>query len=264
MQKIFIQHRPIFKINHLIDSIPFHMETAIVNSSEPNIYNHQSPFMQCSSVEIVKQKIPDLKNTEEWITMIIHEYFHGFQLKHKKFSNFTMNNIFTFRRDSLTNLYKKYDWFKKSVDLENEYLLQIIQEKDTNKIDSLVQHFFIERNARRLKTKEVVNLDLELYEKYYETIEGTARYTEYGFYKTFSEMPQNAAYLPNDTYFQSFKNYQNYQINKDKWLYMTNKTSYLYAIGFNMARAMDKLNIDFKNVLFANETLTLEDIFKSK
>ena len=50
------------------------------------------------------------------------------------------------------------------------------------------------------------------------------------------------------------------KIENDKWLYLTEKTTYFYAVGFNLARLLDKLNIEYKTNLFKQGGLSLEDI----
>jgi hypothetical protein len=48
----------------LIVSTHFHMETAIDFSNDTTFYNYKSPIMNCSSVEITNQTIPDVNSTE--------------------------------------------------------------------------------------------------------------------------------------------------------------------------------------------------------
>jgi hypothetical protein len=37
--------------------------------------------MRCSSLEQTSKTIPDVTSVNEWATMVMHEYFHGFQFK---------------------------------------------------------------------------------------------------------------------------------------------------------------------------------------
>jgi hypothetical protein len=66
----------------LIDSAAFHMETSVTFGDTSSAYNHRSPFMNCSSLEITQRFVQDVNSTEQWATMVLHEYFHGFQFKH--------------------------------------------------------------------------------------------------------------------------------------------------------------------------------------
>lgn len=69
--------------------------------------------------------------------------------------------------------------------------------------------------------------------------------------------------LKSDTSFKSFEKFRNYDLEKDKWLYLTGNTTYFYATGF-MARLLDKLKIEYKSRLFKQGQITLEDILNEK
>jgi len=107
----------------LLDSIPFHMSASILFGDTLSDYNYKSPYLKCSSFEITKNKVPDINSTEEWMTMVIHEYFHGFQYKHQSYLDFFEQNIVHIPSDSLKRVYKSNQWFKDYVDKENDFLL---------------------------------------------------------------------------------------------------------------------------------------------
>jgi hypothetical protein len=252
----------IFKTDSLIDNVSFHMETSITLGDYTPEYNYKSPFMNSSSFEITKKTIPDISSTESWITMIVHEYFHGFQFKHQIYLNDFEDNIVSTPSDSLRILYKENKWFKESIDKENNLLLNAIKSKSTAETSNLIQTFFTLRDKRRERINEKISFDLKEVEQVYETREGSARYVEYKLYKEFSSMQSPDKLVKSDSSFHSFKYFKNYEIEKDKWLYLTSKTSYYYAIGFNMARLLDKLKIEYKSRLFNERGLTLEKILK--
>lgn len=254
----------IYKTNNRVDSLPFHMETGLTLGDPTDAYNYHSPFMKCSSYEEVFKTIPSVQSTEEWTTMIMHEYFHGFQYKHSSYISYYEQNIVQIQPDSLAAMYSHYKWFKKSIDKENQILLQAITEKDSVQTMRLVDSFFIARSQRRALVAKQLQLNLAPYEKCYETMEGTARYIEYALYSNFSSRPSDEALLKSDTCFKSFSKFKNYDIAQDKWLYLTEKTTYFYAIGFNMARLLDKLHVEYKSKLFKNGQLSLEDILLDK
>jgi hypothetical protein len=58
--------------------------------------------MMCSSFEETVKTIPDVGSTDEWTTMIIHEYFHGFQYKHKPYMDYYEKEIVQIQPDSLS------------------------------------------------------------------------------------------------------------------------------------------------------------------
>ena len=254
----------IYKTDQRIDSMPFHMETGLTLGTPTNEYNYHSPFMKCSSFEEARKTIPQLLSTEEWTTMIMHEYFHGFQYKHLPYISNYENNIAAIQPDSLTAVYKNNSWFKNSIDKENDLLLQALSETDERKTINLIDSFFAARNNRRILTRKKIHLDIGPYEKVYETMEGTARYVEFSLYEIFSTRQDDLNLKVSDTSFKSFEKFRKYTIENDKWLYLTNKTIYFYAIGFNMARLLDKLKVEYKSRLFNEGSLSLEDILKDK
>lgn len=254
----------IYKTENILDSIPFHMETGMTLGDTTNEYNYHSPFMKCSSFEITNKTIPKVPTTEQWTTMIMHEYFHGFQYKHQSYINYYEKNIVQIQPDSLKSIYKNNLWFKEKIDLENELLLQAIIEKDSIKANFKIDTFFKVREERRKLTKQKLNFEIENFEKCYETMEGTARYVEYSLYNKFSTRRGDYKLVKSDTSFKSFDQYRKYNIENDQWLFMTSKTTYFYAIGFNMARLLDKLNVEYKNKLFKQGGLSLEEILKTR
>ena len=254
----------IFKTENILDSIPFHMETGMTLGDTTNEYNYHSPFMKCSSFEITNKTIPEVPTTEQWATMIMHEYFHGFQYKHQAYINYYEKNIVQIQPDSLKSIYKNNLWFKEKIDLENNLLLQAIIEKDSSKTNFIVDSFFKVRDERRKLTKQKLNFEIGNYEKCYETMEGTARYVEYSLYSKFSTRRGDYKLVKSDTSYKSFDQYRKYNIENDQWLFMTSKTTYFYAIGFNMARLLDKLKVEYKSKLFNQGGLSLEEILKAR
>lgn len=250
----------IYKVS-LLDSIPFHMSTGITFGDTTD-YNCKSPFMNCSSLEITQKYIPDVWSTEQWSTMIIHEYFHGFQFKHPVFLEYYKQNILGIPSDTLKNLYKENDWFKESVDNENGLLLDAIKTDSLSEISNLLNSFFTLRDNRREKAKQLLNSDIKTIEEGYETLEGTARYIEFSLYSKLATQKPDSKLVKSDTLYQSNNYFQNYRIENDKWLYLTSKTSYYYATGFNMTRLLGKLNVDYKSRLFNQKGLTLEKILR--
>ena len=246
----------------LIDSIPFHMETAIDFSNDTTFYNYKSPIMNCSSLEITNQTISDINSTELWATMILHEYFHGFQFKHSKYQNHLKNNITDFSQDSLTNIYKTNAWFQTLVDNENKFLIDAILSENPMEVDQLIDSVITTRDKRRTTAYENLNIDISQIESIYETMEGSARYIEYNLYNLFGENRSNHNLIESDTSFHNYESFRNFNVKNEKWLYLTNHTKYYYATGFNIIRLLDKLNVDYKSRLFIEKELTLEDILK--
>lgn len=254
----------IYKTKKRVDSLPFHLETEITLGDLTDDYNYHSPFMKCNSYEEVYKTIPQVHSTEQWATMVMHEYFHGYQYKHKPFVDYYEKEIAIIQEDSLKSIYKNNAWFKKSIDEENKLLLTAINENDSVIRKKIIADFFTLRSKRRTEVLDKLKLDISKYEKCYETTEGTARYVEYSLYTIFSKRRPDYKLIKSDTSFKSFDKFRNYDIKKDEWLYLTEKTAYFYATGFNMARLLDKLKTEYKSKLFKQGGLTLEDILNDK
>ncbi len=251
------QNIKIYKANR-IDSTLFHMHVSV--SFDSTEYNYRLPLMLCSNTEITNKLIPDVPSTEVWATMIIHEYFHGFQFRHTKFLDFFEQNIGV-SADTLKNIYSKNKWFRESVDKENEMLLSALASKDRIETSTLINTFFEIRKERRNKTKEKLGFKIKPIEEIYETMEGTARYVEYSLYELLPTLKPDTKLLYSDTLYHSNSYFKDFSFDNAKWLYKTGYTTYYYAIGFNMLRLMDKLEIDYKSSLF-EEKVSLEQIMR--
>jgi len=245
----------------VIDRIPFHMETNMTFGDSSSAYTHKSPFMNCSSFEITRQTVPDVNATEQWATMVIHEYFHGFQFKHADHMNYFEDSI-AMSSDTLKKVYKSEPWFKELVDDENKILLSALAATNDKQVSMLIDSFFVLREKRRLKTKQKLNYNISTVEQSYETMEGTARYVEYSLYTIFTKKRPDKSLSKSDSSYHSYKYFNKYTIENDPWLYLTEKTDYFYATGFNLVRLLDKLRSDYKTHLFKEGGLSLEQLLK--
>ena len=249
----------VYKTN-LLDSIRLHME-ARIELDDTSVYNYHEPYMKCSSPELTDKFIPDVYTTEMWSTMVMHEYFHGFQFKHAQFLDFYHKNV-NISADTLNRLYKSNNWFKESVDKENELLLKAIDSYSETDIQQAIEEFFKLKDYRFKQTSELLNSDIKTIEENYETMEGTSRYIEFCLYNKFATMQPDVNIVKLDSFFNSYRYFENYSITKDEWLYLTG-AHYYYSIGFNMLRLLDKLKVDYKNRLF-NENIFLSDILREQ
>jgi hypothetical protein len=254
----------IYKVAKRIDSLPFHMATGMTLGDSTDDYHFRSPFMQCSSFEETKKIVSQINCTEEWITMIIHEYFHGFQYKHAGYMKYYEDEIVQLQPDSLLGFYKQNEWYKKSIDAENEFLLKALAHDNKDSIHFSINRFFMTRSERRARFKKQFGYDITKYEQCYETMEGTARYIEFSLYKVFGTSTFQKIKMASDSSFKSGLEFKDYSITKDEWLYKSNKTTYSYALGFNTARLLDKLKIEYKTRLFNEPNLSLEALLPSK
>ena len=188
----------------LIDSAAFHMETSVTFGDTSSAYNHRSPFMNCSSFEITQRFVQDVNSTEQWATMVLHEYFHSFQFKHPTDLDYFEKNI-AMSDDTLRNIYKSKEWFREGVNKENDILLAALHTADSSQVKALVDSFFIVREQRRMHTREELNSDITPIENTFETREGTGRYVEYSIYSSFAKKAPDKKLLKSDTAYHSYQ-----------------------------------------------------------
>lgn len=214
----------IFKMQR-IDNTPFHMHVTITD--EEGRIDYRTPVMRCSSLEQTSKTIPDVTTVREWVTMVMHEYFHGFQFKNDGYLDTYETITNTVLPDTLIALAACHDWYRESITQENDFLLKAIDANDIEASRAYIQSFFELRNERRERVKKELCIDIVALEQLYETMEGSARYIEYCLYRHFG----------------------NFNLPDAKWLY-TVGSKYYYATGFNLLRISDKLEIDYKHGIF--------------
>ena len=210
-----------------VDDKPFHMHVTFTDE-ESNI-DYRTPIMRCSSLEQTSKTIPDVTSVNEWATMVMHEYFHGFQFKNDGYLDIYDTITNAVLPDTLIELAASHDWYRESITQENDFLLKAIDANDIEASRAYIQSFFELRNERRERVKKELCIDIVALEQLYETMEGSARYIEYCLYRHFG----------------------NFSLSDAKWLYTVGR-KYYYATGFNLLRLSDKLRIDYKYLIFKN------------
>ena len=208
-----------------VDDKPFHMHVTFTDE-ESNI-DYRTPIMRCSSLEQTSKTIPDVTSVNEWATMVMHEYFHGFQFKNDGYLDIYDTITNAVLPDTLIELAASHDWYRESITQENDFLLKAIDANDIEASRAYIQSFFKLRNERRERVKKELGIDIVALEQLYETMEGSARYIEYCLYRHFG----------------------NFNLSDAKWLYTVGR-KYYYATGFNLLRLSDKLEIDYKYAIF--------------
>ena len=208
-----------------VDDKPFHMHVTFTN--EESDIDYRTPIMRCSSLEQTSRTIPDVTSVNEWATMVMHEFFHGFQFKNDGYLDIYEAITNAVLPDTLTALAASHEWYKEGITRENDLLLKAIDTNDNEVSRVYIQSFFKLRNERRERVKKELGIDILALEQLYETMEGSARYIEYCLYRHFG----------------------NFNLSDAKWLY-TVGSKYYYATGFNLLRISDKLEIDYKHGIF--------------
>jgi hypothetical protein len=245
-----------------IDSIPFRMEVnATFNEAD---FEYNTPWGKISGLDEVRKYAPTL-SPQAWNGMVLHEFFHGYQFHHPQYFKYVFEKKLAYRviNDSLQSYYKTLDWYKKSVDQENDLILLAIDEKDKTKRKDLVVKMFSLRDDRRRRTLQQMDRRVDFYESGFETMEGTARYIEEAVYNNFLNVKFPDELLKIDTIYSN-------ALKKGKPIpdpagYKTEATMvYTYAIGYNMARLLDKFGCKYKSKLFIEPELTLEKLLRDE
>jgi hypothetical protein len=248
----------LYRLNKRLDSIPFHMENKMSFSdpASPSFYN---PIMYCSHTERTRSLIPEVESTEEWLQMVLHEYFHAFQFSHTNSIDYLADSL-KIGADTLNRVYKFNKWFSSSLENENNFLLEALNSHSRDSVLLLTKKFLVNRQNRRKEYMRVSGTDITSLEKFWEKIEGTARYVEYN--TGFIYADNNIGMLEScDTLFNGFKGYKGVDFVKQPWFYKKTEMmqAYYYVTGFNLCRLMDKLGISYKDHLFDQTVDGLED-----
>ena len=254
----------IFRLDYRIDSIALHMHVTIGVGEDSTAYDYYPPYMRCSSREEFETATGHKTDTRLWVSMVLHECFHGFQFLHQGYTKEATETgfILTSIGDSLQQLYKSNAWYKQYVDSENNLILKAIACTNKKDTDSLLRQFFATRNERRLRAKSEINHDVALLETSFETFEGTARFIE----AYILEHPVNDKALSKiDNSFTNEHKVAGFTSNVPEYLYKTEFSDrYFYAMGYNEARLLKKMNISYASMLFNQPALTLEDILQAQ
>jgi hypothetical protein len=242
-----------------VDARPFVMENRMSFSDRvsPFYYN---PVMMCSSVEIMLENIPDFTTTEEWFQLVLHEYFHSFQFRNKALISYLADTI-KFSADTLTYFYLNDSLFKNSLYEENRLLLAAINTNSQDSTGYYYKKFIEERALRRTYFRLKYEYDISTYENFWEKIEGTARYVEYYCGDIFYQYSKSKIKIT-DPLFKNFSafNKKNFSEGKQFKAREEMMAYYFYVTGFNLCRLMDKMQIEYKSVLFKNGGVALTDL----
>lgn len=245
-----------------IDSFPFHMEVNATDN-EPD-FEYKTPWGKISGLDEVRKYAPTL-SPQAWSGMVLHEFFHGYQFHQPQYVKYVFEKKLGYRaiNDSLQSFYKNYDWYKKSVDQENDLILHAIDEKDKSKRKDLVIKMFALRDERRKRDMQQLDRAVDFYESGFETMEGTARYIEEVVHNNFLSVKFPDELLKLDTIYSNALKRE--KPAPDPTGYKTEATMlYTYAIGYNMARLLDKFGTDYKSKLFIQPELTLEKLLRDE
>ncbi|HJA99298.1 MAG TPA: hypothetical protein H9779_06870 [Candidatus Alistipes avicola] len=222
----------------LPDSIPFHMETQ-VDFLDSTAFNYWSPYLYCSSPEIVARSVPDVTTDNAWFPMVLHECAHGYQYAHPWLDALLAHALPMHGEMELARLHLQYDWFNELIEVENRAILDAVDADDASDRNSHIRTFLMSRKARKERMAQELSEEAVRDEEFYEYMEGLARYIE-------AEVGFRLGC---------------YSQEKDTWLFDTNRSGYFFATGYNLMRLFDRLGVD-KSSLYTDSFRPLEDFVR--
>lgn len=149
----------------------------------------------------------------------------------------------------MKSFYKNEEWFSKSVKLENEALLKIIEDNNKDSIKNFISKYLKDKNKRISRIKSEFGIDISELENSLSKSEGTARYIEYCVKLHFKTSNNNQTLLEIDNKYVADR-FKNYNIEQDNWMFNSFGAGYYYTIGFNLTRVLEKLKINYQGSIF--------------
>lgn len=253
-------NRTILKTLKRIDDLPFHMETSMETTDSTALYFNY-PVMMCSAYESTRKQIPDLSNLQEWAAMVVHEYFHGFQFRHPALIAYSNDSV-TLSGSQVQAFYDQYEWFKTSIDQENNLLLDCLELKEQKAIDSTLALFCLLREKRRQRLEDSLHNGLARQEDFYEKLEGSAKYVDLNLLAAYKHFPPDQQLQQLDSAYQRDA-YRHLDLKQEKWMYSPGFVSYFYATGCNLLRVLDKLRLPYKKDFFDHNYKTPYGLIKA-
>ena len=230
-----------------IDTTNFYMYVSYDDINEEAL-EYKIPLAMFSDVALTKKFIPDVKDTEEWMSMVIHEMFHQYQKGFTKFRTAQVERKKMFNRDTLNYFFKNLKWYKKSVQDENKLLLRILKDVKNDSVKTHLKSYLTKKSIRLKKIEEEYGIKLEDLENNLAKSEGTARYIEFCVKKELKHAGVNTMLEEIDSLYVKNR-FKDYSLKKDGWMYNV-WGSYYYALGFNLTRVLEKLAIDYQKTIF--------------
>ncbi|GAB3898000.1 hypothetical protein GCM10028803_16850 [Larkinella knui] len=250
-------HCPGFKLFRVNDSL---------NTSYQMFTNFADGIAACNDVTVSRRYIPDVKDTETWAMMVVHEQFHQYQTNHKPFQKRAIAMLSGgqyLSHDSIRAIYNANPAFKKAVNQENDLLLVCLQTDRKTAIDSMLTQLLRIRNERLASYKKATGFDLSVKEEFEQIAEAGTRYIEYHLSNDFKKYPVDPRLAAVDTSYHANRGFANYSLEHEgQYLYKMGAT-YYYALGFNSIRLVEKLGIPFKDRMYAEPDYSFTKVFEA-
>lgn len=232
----------------IIDTTGFYMNVSY-EDKDTLALEYKNTLGMFSDIELTEKFVPDVNDTEEWMTMVIHEMFHQYQRNFEKFREKQISSQRDFDRDTLNYLFKNKKWFHKNVKHENELLLKILEEHREDSISIHISKYLQSKEQRFSRVKKELGIEISDLEGSLSKSEGTARYIEYCAKLTLKMSSNNQVLSKIDTKYVADR-FKDYDLKQDSWMYNLGG-GYYYSIGFNTTRVLEKLKINYQEDIFS-------------
>ena len=196
--------------------------------------------IECSSPEITFAAQPGIKTLDQWYAMVLHECFHGFQVKHEVFRDMMMESLALlgedFTNDYIFKLADDNDWYQTLLADETAFLKAAYASDNLKSVRRNIRKYLKARTLRFNRVKMLLGIDLEKYYGCVEAMDGGSRYVELFLYNE-----------SGDTDIE--------------WLTDLESRYTYYSSGLVIMLMLDKWGVDFKSQLYSTGLL-LPDLLK--
>ena len=219
------------------------------DDSSALFYQENVLFFQ--SFDLTKNLI-GVTDLQDWSIMVIHELFHGYQMKIPQFKNYyTQLEIPGGPDEFLGRYHKELGWYRESIYKENE-LLKSIWINDADVVVNLKKYDSL-RTMRIDRIKDDYGIDIREVEDYEILIEGHARYFESLCKRYLAKSKPSTAMLSNGDLDFISNMYDGYDIKKDKGLYDIYNDRYYYPLGYNISMILEKFLPNYRKTIYVGE-----------
>lgn len=253
----------IWKLRMPLDSAKFVMETQFQFDPKAKAYiNYRTPVLFCSSPELTRKEKEKISTTQEWSIAMMHELYHQYQYSNEAILTYVLR-LYQEKKmidmDSLQGIYMNNQWFRDTLQKENELLKQAVAATSFEEEKKLFTQFLKLRAKRNLDYFKKKKFYINTPENFWEKLEGTCLMMEKQLKENFAEIKPTDYLAENDVmYDKSFafneKDISEIQFYSD----LNDERFYVGATGFNMVQLLEKNKVPYKDNFFSYASLPLD------
>ena len=233
------------------DTTNFNFNNSYTESDSTALY-YQANVLFFQSFGLTN-KLIGVEDLQDWSIMVIHELFHGYQRQRPEFKAFYTQLDMPGGPDAfLAKYHKELEWYRESIEKENE-LLKAIWIEDADLKSNLTKYDSI-RTLRINRIKNEYEVDIREAEDYEILLEGHARYFESLCKRYISKNAPNASMLLKDDLGLISGMFKGYEVKKDKNLSNIYNDRYYYPLGYNISMILEKYLPEYKETIYTEET----------